>query len=140
MIKRPGYQDIRLESLNPEGHDSGQLEALILDGAAAEDPLTNLKERRRNAASVHLSYKAPTNAIAAFYCEVTAVEEPVTTFSTWPAGGTAATSACRSTVPLNGASSSRSGTAVTKRSIATRSPPRSRVQLMGKGDGVFSGD
>ena len=64
-IERPGYQDFRLESLNPKGQDAGQLEALILDGPALDGAHFNLKERR-NAASVHLSYKAPTNAISAF--------------------------------------------------------------------------
>ncbi len=29
-VERPGYQDFRLESINPKGQDAGQLEALIL--------------------------------------------------------------------------------------------------------------
>jgi hypothetical protein len=79
-IAAPGYQRFALESLNSTGQSSGDLDALILDGPAAQDAHFNLKERR-NAASVHLIYPTPglTN-IEAFYCEVTAIDAPLWTY------------------------------------------------------------
>jgi hypothetical protein len=79
-ISEKGYHDFVLESLNPEGAPAGNIQALILAGPAAEGAHFNLKERR-NAASVHLFYPTPRDAeIEWFYCEVKAVEDPVTTF------------------------------------------------------------
>ena len=137
-VERPGYQDFRLESLNPKGLDAGQLEALILDGPALEGAHFNLKERR-NAASVHLSYKAPTNAIAAFYCEVTAVEEPVTTFYMacgWHRGyfGMQVNSPTERRIIFSVWDSGNE--AVDRNKVSAEQ----RVQLLGKGDGVYSGD
>lgn len=138
IIERPGYQDFRLESLNPKGRDAGHLEALILEGPATEGAHFNLKERR-NAASVHLSYKAPTNAIAAFYCEVTAVEEPVTTFYMacgWHRGyfGMQVNSPTERRIIFSVWDSGDE--AVDRNKVSAEK----RVQLMGKGDGVYSGD
>jgi hypothetical protein len=137
-IERPGYQDFRLESLNKNGQDAGQLETLILKGPAIEGAHFNLKERR-NAASVHLSYQAPTNAIAAFYCEVTAVEEPVTTFYMacgWHRGyfGMQVNSPSERRIIFSVWDSGNE--AVDRNKVAAEQ----RVQLLGKGDGVYSGD
>lgn len=137
-IERPGYQDFHLGSLNPKGQDAGQLEALVLDGPAAEGAHFNLKERR-NAASVHLSYKASTHAIAAFYCEVTAVEEPVTTFYMacgWHRGyfGMQVNSPTERRIIFSVWDSGDE--AVDRNKVSAEK----RVQLMGKGDGVYSGD
>ena len=137
-IERPGYQDFRLESLNPKGQDAGQLEALVLEGPAIEGAHFNLKERR-NAASVHLSYKAPTNAIAAFYCEVTAIEEPVTTFYMacgWHRGyfGMQVNSPSERRIIFSVWDSGNE--AVDRNKVSAEQ----RVQLLGKGDGVYSGD
>lgn len=76
----PGYQRITLESLNQKGVPAGDLEALLLEGTACPEARFNL-EPRRNAASVHLMYPLPelTN-VDAFYCEVTAVEDPIWTY------------------------------------------------------------
>lgn len=75
-----GYQRFTLESLNTDGHSNGDIEALILDGPAIADAHFNLKPRR-NAASVHLNYPVPREAkIAAFYCEVTPLEDPLWTY------------------------------------------------------------
>ena len=80
VLPKPGYQSFTLASLNEKGKPVGDLDALILDGPALQDAHFNLKERR-NAASVHLNYSAPSNSnIAAFYCEVTALEDPVWTY------------------------------------------------------------
>jgi hypothetical protein len=135
-IERPGYQDFHLGSLNPKGQDAGQLEALVLDGPAVEGAHFNLKERR-NAASVHLSYKASTHAIAAFYCEVTAVEEPVTTFYMacgWHRGyfGMQVNSPTERRIIFSVWDSGDE--AVDRNKVSAEK----RVQLMGKGDGVYS--
>lgn len=79
-IAKAGYQRFALESLNAKGQPFGDLDALLLDGPALGEAHFNFKERR-NAASVHLAYPTPRGTnVAAFYCEVTAVEDPVTTF------------------------------------------------------------
>jgi hypothetical protein len=79
-ISAPGYQCIRLESLNPPGKPAPEIMALVLYGPATNEAHFNLKPRR-NAASVHLAYPTPglTN-IDTFYCEVTATEDPIWTF------------------------------------------------------------
>ena len=80
-----GYQGIVLETLNEPGKPIGDVQALVLSGPAVEGAHFNLKERR-NAASVHLMYPFPKEMnVAAFYCEVTAVEDPTATF--YMAGG-----------------------------------------------------
>jgi hypothetical protein len=80
QIAGPGYQRFTLNSLNKEGQPAGDLESLTLDGPAVMDAHFNLKERR-NAASVHLSYPLPEQTkITAFYCEMTAVEDPLWTY------------------------------------------------------------
>ena len=79
-IRQAGYQRFALESLNEPGASAGDLDALVLDSPAAKDAHFNLKPRR-NAASVHLMYPVPKETdISAFYCEVTAVEDPLWTF------------------------------------------------------------
>src|SRR5262249_49943739 len=71
-IDTAGCQRFTLSSLNEPGQSNGDLEALILDGPAAENAHFNLKPRR-NAASVHLFYPLPKDIQAeAFYCEMTA--------------------------------------------------------------------
>ncbi|MEX0937531.1 MAG: DUF3472 domain-containing protein [Pirellulales bacterium] len=79
-IKEAGFHRFLLESLNEAGEANGDLDALLLEGPATTDAHFNL-ESRRNAASVHLMYPVPevTN-IAAFYCEVTAWEDPLWSF------------------------------------------------------------
>lgn len=79
-VRQAGYQRFVLESLNEPGTPQGDLDALVLSGPAAKGAHFNLKPRR-NAASVHLTYAVPKDAnVAAFYCEVTAVEDPLWTF------------------------------------------------------------
>jgi hypothetical protein len=76
-IKEAGYQRFTLESLNEAGKPCGDLDALILDGAAAKEAQFNLKTRR-NAASVHLRYPVPNETkVEAFYCEMTGLDDPV---------------------------------------------------------------
>jgi len=79
-VDEAGYQKFVLASLNKEGVPNGRIEALELSGPALEQAHFNL-DARRNAASVHLAYPVDRNAeVAWFYSEVTAVEDPVTTF------------------------------------------------------------
>ena len=79
-IKMAGYQNFTLESLNAGGTSSGDIEALVLDGSAIRDAHFNLNERR-NAASVHLMYPIPAGTnVEAFYCEMTAIDDPVATY------------------------------------------------------------
>ena len=79
-VRRAGYQRFALESLNEPGTPFGDLDALVLSGRAIKGAQFNLKPRR-NAASVHLMYPVPKDTdVAAFYCEVTAVEDPLWTF------------------------------------------------------------
>jgi len=75
-IAQAGYQKFILESPAP----AGDIKALILDGPAVEGAHFNT-DPRRNAASVHLMYPVPDKTeVSAFYCEVTAVEDPVYTY------------------------------------------------------------
>lgn len=79
-IKQPGYQRFQLESLNPPSTSAGEIQALVLSGVSTNDTHFNYKTRR-NAASVHLTYANPKSTnIAAFYCEMTGVEDPVATY------------------------------------------------------------
>ena len=79
VVEKTGYTRFELSSSNG-GRDAGDVQALVLDGPAAADAHFNL-EPRRNAASVHLKYETPKGAeVALFYNEVTAVEEPVSTY------------------------------------------------------------
>ncbi|QUE53333.1 DUF3472 domain-containing protein [Luteolibacter ambystomatis] len=138
-IAKTGYQRFLLESLNRPNETNGDVGDLLLDGPAAKDAHFNLKERR-NAASIHLSYPNPEGVnVEAFYCEATAVADPVATyymvcgwdrgyfgmqvnspterriiFSVWDAGGEAKD---RSKVGAE-----------------------DRTMLVAKGDGVDSGD
>lgn len=79
-IQRTGYY--RLALLPASGAPASKVEVVALDlgGAATTNAHFNLKERR-NAASVHLRY--PTDStwpVTGFYSEVTAVDDPVTTY------------------------------------------------------------
>jgi len=79
-IAKAGYQRFTLESLNPQGQPSGDLDALLLDGPAAQDAHFNLQSRR-NAASVHLVYPVDKDIkVEAFYCEMTGLEDPIWTY------------------------------------------------------------
>jgi hypothetical protein len=98
-----------------------------------------LKERR-NAASVHLAYPVPQGTnVAAFYCEVTALEDPTASFYMacgWHRGyfGMQVNSPTERRIIFSVWDSG--GEAVDRNKVADEN----RVRLMGKGDGVFSGD
>ena len=133
------YQRFALESLNRRGEPFGDLEALELAGPAVEDAHFNLKGRR-NAASVHLAYPVPPGTnVAAFYSEVTAVEDPTATFYMacgWHRGycGMQVNSPGERRIIFSVWDSG--GEAVDRNKVAAED----RVTLLRKGDGVFSGD
>jgi len=75
-VTKAGYVRFTLSSAQP----AGSIDALVLDGPALEDSHFNL-DPRRNAASVHLNYPLPKDTeIAAFYNEMTGVQDPVHTY------------------------------------------------------------
>ena len=140
-VTRTGYTRFRLESLNARGQAAGDLEALVVSGPAVEGVHFNLKERR-NAASVHLSYVNPaTNAamVTAFHCEVTAVEDPTTTFYMacgWHRGyfGMQVNSPSERRIIFSVWDSG--GEAVDRGKVSDEN----RVKLVARGDGVYTGD
>jgi hypothetical protein len=79
-IAEAGYVRFGLSRDEGEAGKSLRVVALLLDGEAIAGAHFNL-EPRRNASSVHLMYPTPKDAlIDRFYCEVTAVEDPIGTF------------------------------------------------------------
>jgi len=138
-IARPGYQKFLLETLNPKGTQAGTITDLGLKGSVVENAHFNLKPRR-NAASVHLGYPVPEGMkVEAFYCEVTAVEEPVTTFYMacgWHRGyfGMQVNSETERRIIFSVWDSGNE--AVDRDKVASTN----RVTLVAKGEGVYSGD
>ena len=79
-ITDTGYVRFELATANGNAEPTADIRTLILDGPAAANAHFNLNARR-NAASVHLRYPTDSNAIiTGFYNEVTAVDDPVTTY------------------------------------------------------------
>ncbi len=76
-----GYAEFRLRSKNGDGTDNGRIESLVLVDPDASMVLEDFHfnpEPRRNAASVHLFYPVDRDVeVAAFYCEMKALEDPV---------------------------------------------------------------
>jgi hypothetical protein len=138
-ISEPGYQRFTLSSLNSDRMANGDLEALLLTGPAVAQAHFNLKERR-NAASVHLAYPVGRGTnIKAFYCEVTAVEDPLWTFYMacgWHRGyfGMQVNSPTERRIIFSVWDSANEG--VDRAKVAGED----RVTLVAKGEGVYSGD
>jgi hypothetical protein len=138
-IDRPGFHVFRLEQIPAVTPARFSVDALVLDGPACEKAHFNRKERR-NAASVHLMYTVPKDMeIAAFHCEVTALEDPTTTFYMacgWHRGYFG--------MQVNSPSERRiifsvwdSGNEASDRNKVAQD---NRATLVKKGPGVFSGD
>lgn len=138
-IPAAGHHRIALESLNETGKPFGDIQALLLTGGALDNAHFNLKERR-NAASVHLMYPVPKETdIEAFYCEVTGVEDPTNTFYMacgWHRGyfGMQVNSATERRIIFSVWDSGDE--AVDRKKV----DDVNRVKLMGKGEGVYTGD
>jgi hypothetical protein len=135
-IAKPGYQRFALELA--DGTNVG-IDALVLGGPAVQDAHFNLKPRR-NAASVHLSYPIPAGAnVAAFYCEVTAVEEPVPSYymaTGWHRGyfGMQVNSPTERRIIFSVWDSG--GEAIDRNKVGAAD----RTSLIAKGEGVYTGD
>ncbi len=138
-IPTAGYQRFTLESLNPPGQSAGDVNALTLSGPAAANAHFNLLPRR-NAASVHLNYPTEKGArIEAFYCEVTALEDPLWTYymaTGWHRGyfGMQVNSPTERRIIFSVWDSG--GEAVDRAKVADAD----RVTLIVKGPDVFTGD
>ena len=138
-IKEPGYQKFALESLNESGQPFGDLDGLVLDGVNTNTAHFNLQPRR-NAASVHLAYPSPKGTnVAAFYCEMTGVEDPVATYYMacgWHRGyfGMQVNSKTERRIIFSVWDSG--GEAVDRNKVADTN----RVTLIAKGERVSSGD
>ncbi len=134
-----GYHRLSLELLEGGHGRAIDVDSLRLEGPAVEGAHFNLKERR-NAASVHLAYPIPRGTnVSAFYCEVTAVEDPTSTFYMacgWHRGYFG--------MQVNGPTERRiifsvwdsGGEAVDRDKVSDEN----RVKLLSKGEGVFTGD
>ncbi len=138
-ITSPGYVIISLWPREHPPHPTADILELVLDGPAVKDAHFNLKERR-NAASVHLSYQTPKDAkVDAFYCEVTAVDDPVATYymaTGWNRGyfGMQVNSATERRIIFSvwdGGSEAKDRSKVAD---------ENRTKLVAKGEGVSAGD
>lgn len=139
QITNAGWHRFTLQSLNEKGRPAADLEALVLDGPATKDAHFNLTARR-NAASVHLAYPIPLGTqVEAFYCEMTALEDPLWTYYEacgWHRGyfGMQVNSATERRIIF---SVWDSGSEKTDRKQVGEPD---RVKLVDKGEGVSSGD
>ena len=138
-IVQAGYHRFTLESLNPQGRPCGDIDALVLTGPATQEAHFNLKPRR-NAASVHLRYPVDEGLeIAAFYCEMTGVEDPVWTYYMacgWHRGyfGMQVNSPTERRIIFSVWDSGNEG--INRDRVADEN----RVKLVAKGRGVYAGD
>jgi hypothetical protein len=138
-IDKDGYQRFALESLNPQGQPSGDIESLLLDGPPAQDAHFNLKPRR-NAASVHLFYPVDKDiGVEAFYCEMTGLEDPIWTYYMacgWHRGyfGMQVNSPTERRIIFSVWDSGNE--AVDRNKVVEED----RVKLIAKGEGVYAGD
>jgi len=138
-VTEAGYLRFALVSLNESGRPFGDIEALVLDGPATKEAHFNLKPRR-NAASVHLFYPVDKETkVAAFYCEMTGLEDPIWTYYEacgWHRGyfGMQVNSPTERRIIFSVWDSGNEG--IDRDKVADEN----RVQLMGKGEGVYAGD
>ncbi len=138
-IDRTGYIRFQLSCDQPTEKPYGAIDSLVLTGAAVKDAHFNLKERR-NAASVHLVYPVPKDTeVAAFYCEVTALEDPVNSYymaTGWHRGyfGMQVNSETERRIIFSVWDSGEE--AIDRAKV----DDRNRVTLIGKGEGVYTGD
>lgn len=139
-ITEPGYLPIALKRIPSQDADATALDIiqLELDGESVDKAHFNLKPRR-NAASVHLVYPVMENVkVAAFYCEMTALEDPVHSYYMacgWHRGYFG--------MQVNSPTERRIIFSVWDRGNEPTDPNKvdemDRVRLVEKGDGVFTG-
>jgi hypothetical protein len=138
-IQELGFVQFQLAYAEGQDENISSVHRLVLSGAPADSAHFNLKERR-NAASVHLAYPVPDGKeVAAFYCEVTGVDDPTATFYMacgWHRGyfGMQVNSEKERRIIFSVWDSGNE--AVDRKNVNDEN----RVKLMGKGDGVYTGD
>ena len=138
-IQSAGYQSFKLTSLNEKAAANGDIKALVLSGPATDAAHFNLKPRR-NAASVHLAYPIERDTkVSAFYCEMTGLEDPIWSYYMacgWHRGyfGMQVNSPTERRIIFSVWDSGNEG--IDRNKVASEN----RVQLVGKGEGVYSGD
>lgn len=140
QIPSEGYHAFSLSRLNKENTHQPSIDILTLEvsGEMADQIHFNLKPRR-NAASVHLAYPvAKETEVAAFYCEMTALEDPIHSYYMacgWHRGYFG--------MQVNSQSERRIIFSVWDRGGEPTDPNKvekeDRVTLIKKGDGVFTG-
>lgn len=80
VVADTGYQRFELATADGRAAPAAEVRALLLEGTASAGAHFNL-DARRNAASVHLRFPTDSTAlVTGFYNEVTAVDDPVTTY------------------------------------------------------------
>ncbi|MBT5061288.1 MAG: DUF3472 domain-containing protein [Verrucomicrobia bacterium] len=139
-IPSPGYHAFKLSRVNQQQSNPPSIDVLKLElsGDLAHQIHFNLKSRR-NAASVHLAYPVQSDReVAAFYCEMTALEDPVHSYYMacgWHRGYFG--------MQVNSSSERRIIFSVWDRGNEPTDPSKveneDRVKLIKKGDGVFTG-
>ncbi|MCX8156538.1 MAG: DUF3472 domain-containing protein [Verrucomicrobiae bacterium] len=138
-IPTNGYYRFTLESGNAQGTAAGDIEALELDGPSVAGAHFNLKSRR-NAASVHWFYTVPKEVqVEAFYCEMTGLEDPVTTYYMacgWHRGYFGMQVNSRNERRIIFSVWDSGNEAVDRAKV----PEENRVQLVAKGQDVYAGD
>jgi len=139
-ITEPGYHPIVLKRIPSQNADTTLLDIIHieLEGEAVEGAHFNLKPRR-NASSVHLVYPIEEQMkVAAFYCEMTALEDPVHSYYMacgWHRGYFG--------MQVNSPEERRIIFSVWDQGNEPTDPNKvdevDRVRLVEKGDGVFTG-
>ncbi len=125
--------------LSSDGKSQLAIESVTLTGAAVSDCHFNLKPRR-NAASVHLRYpQSEGKEVAAFYCEMTAIDDPIWSYYMacgWHRGyfGMQVNSETERRIIFSVWDSGNE--AINRDKVGEAD----RVQLITKGEGVYSGD
>ena len=139
-IPSTGYHAFRLSRVDLQKNNPPSMDILKLElsGENASNMHFNLKSRR-NAASIHLAYPVRNDmGVAAFYCEMTALEDPVHSYYMacgWHRGYFG--------MQVNSPSERRIIFSVWDRGNEPTDPSKveneDRVKLIKKGDGVFTG-
>jgi len=125
-LTKTGYEQFQLSSLNVAGHSGGDIEALVLDGPAAQNAHFNLDPRRnaaRRSSVLHHARPALKSRSSTMRRRLSRIPSRPTT---WRAASAVAISACRSIRPRSGGSSFPCGTAARPDGEGPRGSPREK--------------
>ena len=141
-IAQPGYYRLALEGVSKSDATFGDVSALVLDGPAAaliEKKAGFNFSRWRSPAAVHLGFQTPPEPVAAFYTEVTPLEDPVNTYYCAAGFGVGYFG-----IQVNGPAERRVIFSVWDNASEAKDRANvgdtDRVRLVAKGKDVFSGD